>query len=108
MSDELIMYFVTDHQYDGGSNDWFVNARTPEEAFAMWRIYKWTCEGEELPPDERNITVFAVPLPTATPEIMDWPHYTATQFPLHFDNLTTLAVLAEFELSLQAKGKDDA
>lgn len=105
---EFTLYYVGDdgHGYDEEEHVNFIVARSPSEAFAMWRISAWIANGETVPTDDRTVAVYVVPAVTDKCEILDWPHSTRSSYTLDYDDLTTLAVFAEFELSL--KGKDDA
>lgn len=86
---KMILFFVTCRRDDNLELDWFVSARTPEEALAIW---------EEIAPVKRvthcKPSVYVVPVPHEGAAIHKWHSLDKHGVWLCGDTMTTMATLA--------------
>lgn len=96
MDDPITLYLV--HNSDEEDKDWFIAARTPSEALAIWRRDIADCDlDEDQEPRLLGATVFPVPDVPAAPGTVSWPHDSATVYADGYQDLTTMAVDREAE-----------
>lgn len=95
---ELKMFIVCYQDDDRDAQDQFVTARTPEEAFAMWRHGSMNIDPTDYEDEDRIVQVFAVPAIADKPVLHGWYDSPHEDFDLSHVSLTTQAVKATWDV----------